>query len=89
MTNGKMYDDEMMKTVKSDLIKLMNEYEFDTDKTEKLTNDENVILYACYCIMTMNDEYQSVYDLMNDYGFLEFLQLQYETPITFDKMIAE
>lgn len=82
-----MFDEQLMIDAKNDLIRLMNENEYDNEMIEKLSNDENVINWILHCVFTNNDEYESVDDLFNDAGFVEFLQLQYENPITYDEMI--
>ena len=71
--------------LRNEFIKQLNEYEYDNEMIEKLSNDVHTLMFI---EMQLNEksEFLTICDLMSDVGFSEFLQMQFDTPITFDEM---
>lgn len=64
----------------------VDEPDVPNDLIEKLSNDVATLLYIDMLITNENYEYDSIEYLFDDCGFVEFLQMQYENPLTFDEM---
>lgn len=70
--------------MKQQLIDQMKFYDYEMEMIEKLSNDENVLKWVEYLL---NNEYETIEEIFENAGFHEFLQMQFENPITFDEMV--
>lgn len=71
--------------IKRKLIEQMELFDYDKEMIEKLSNDRHALKWIKHLID--NGYVEKVEDLFEDAGFHEFLQLQYENPISFEDMI--
>jgi protein associated with RNAse G/E len=77
-----------MKTLtelRNEFIKNMQTYDYENEMIYMLSHNVDTLLFIDYQI-TQKTEYATIESLFDDVGFHEFLQSQYETPITFDEM---
>lgn len=77
-----------MNQIRNEFTNEMKKRDYDKRMTAKLRNDIHMLLWVEHCLTTMSDEYPTINDLFNDMGFIEGLEMQYESPISFDDMIA-
>lgn len=73
-----------LKNLRNEFILQLTECDYTHEKIEKLSNDVHALLFIEH---HKNTEMLTIAEMFDDPGFHEFLEMQYEKPITFNAMI--
>lgn len=78
-----------IENLRKTLINELQIIEYMPDFIEKIADDVHMLMWIEYCINNPEFEAQCVNDLLQDPGFVEGMEMQFWTPITFEKMKGE